>query len=140
MTGPWLLALAYLFFAAAIALATWNNWWADAKLAGPALYAGDIAMFTLMVLLTEGYTTPFFTFFMFLLLSAAIRWGWRATALTAVLVTVLYLLAGLGRCRSPRRSISEMRRPSTAPRTGAAADVDDARAGRQPIDDAVERG
>jgi signal transduction histidine kinase len=32
---------------------------------------------------------------MFLLLSAAIRWGWRATALTAVLVTVLYLIAGL---------------------------------------------
>jgi signal transduction histidine kinase len=89
-----ILALAYLFFAASIAVATWSNWWADAKLAGPA-HTLDIAMFTLMVLLTEGYTTPFFTFFVFLLLSAAIRWGWRATALTAVLVTVLYLLAGL---------------------------------------------
>src|SRR4051794_12869251 len=88
------LAVAYLFFAGAILVATWNSWWADARLAGAA-HALDIAMFTLMVLLTEGYTTPFFTFFMFLLLSAAIRWGWRATALTAVLVTVLYLLAGL---------------------------------------------
>ena len=48
-----------------------------------------------MVLLTEGYTSPFFIFFMFLLLSAAIRWGWRETALTAVLVTVLYLIVGL---------------------------------------------
>jgi len=88
------LAIAYLFFAASIAVATWNNWWADARLAGPA-HTLDIAMFTLMVLLTEGFTSPFFTFFMFLLLSAAIRWGWRATALTAVLVTVLYLVAGL---------------------------------------------
>jgi signal transduction histidine kinase len=87
------LAIAYLFFAASIAIATWGNWWADARLAGPA-HTLDIAMFTLMVLLTEGFTSPFFTFFMFLLLSAAIRWGWRATALTALLVAVLYVLAG----------------------------------------------
>ena len=32
---------------------------------------------------------------MFLLLSAAIRWGWHATALTAILLTMLYLAAGL---------------------------------------------
>jgi signal transduction histidine kinase len=89
-----ILAVAYLFFAAAILLATWNSWWADARLAGAA-HALDIAMFTLMVLLTQGYTSPFFTFFMFLLLSAAIRWGWKATALTAVLVTLLYLIVGL---------------------------------------------
>lgn len=85
---------AYVAFAATILLATWNNWWLDAKLAGPA-HGVDIALFTLLVLLTEGYTSPFFTFFMFLLLSAAIRWGWHATALTAILLTLLYLLAGL---------------------------------------------
>jgi signal transduction histidine kinase len=89
-----ILAVAYLFFAAAILLATWNSWWADARLAGAA-HTLDIAMFTLMVLFTHGYTSPFFTFFMFLLLSAAIRWGWKATALTAVLVTLLYLIVGL---------------------------------------------
>lgn len=88
------LATAYLFFSTALLLATWNDWWADARLAGAA-HALDIAMFTLMVLLTQGYTSPFFTFFMFLLLSAAIRWGWRATALTAILVSVLYLAAGM---------------------------------------------
>ena len=88
------LAVAYLFFSAAILLGTWNDWWLDAKLAGGA-HALDIAMFTLMVLLTHGYTSPFFTFFVFLLLSSAIRWGWRATALTAALVAVLYLVAGL---------------------------------------------
>ena len=89
-----ILAVAYLFFAGAILVATWNSWWADARLAGAA-HTLDIAMFTLMVLLTQGYTSPFFTFFMFLLLSAAIRWGWKATALTAVLVTLLYLIVGL---------------------------------------------
>ena len=89
-----ILAVGYLFFSAAFLVATWNDWWMDARLAGAA-HTLDIAMFTLLVLLTQGYTSPFFTFFIFLLLSAAIRWGWRATALTAVLVTVLYLIAGL---------------------------------------------
>lgn len=85
---------AYVVFAATVAIATWSNWWLDSKLAGPA-HAADIMVFALLVLLTAGYTSPYFTFFMFLLLSAAIRWGWRATALTAILLTLLYLTAGL---------------------------------------------
>ena len=84
----------YLAFALAIVVATWSSWWFDAKLAGPA-HAVDIVLFTLLVLLTEGYTSPFFTFFIFLLLSAAIRWGWHLTALTAILLTLLYLGVGL---------------------------------------------
>ena len=84
----------YVVLAAGIAVATWRNWWLDSRLAGPA-HAMDIVLFTALVLLTEGYTSPFFTFFIFLLLSAAIRWGWRATALTAILLTLLYLIAGL---------------------------------------------
>ena len=87
------LLAAYVAFAAAIVGATWSNWWLDARLAGPA-HAVDIALFTVVVLLTEGYTSPFFTFFVFLLLSAAIRWGWHATAFTAILLTLVYLTAG----------------------------------------------
>jgi signal transduction histidine kinase len=84
----------YIGLAAIIAAATWNNWWLDARLAGLA-HAIDISMFTMLVLLTEGYTSPFFPFFMFVLLAAAIRWDWHATALTAMLLTMLYLAAGL---------------------------------------------
>jgi len=84
----------YVAFAAAIVVLTWSNWWLDAKLAGP-IHAIDIFLFMLLVLLTEGYTSPFFTFFIFVLLSAAIRWGGYATALTAILLTLLYLAAGL---------------------------------------------
>ena len=73
---------AYVAFAASMVALTWRNWWLDAKLAGPG-HAIDIILFALLVLLTEGYTSPFFTFFTFLLLSAAIRWGWQSTALTA---------------------------------------------------------
>jgi signal transduction histidine kinase len=89
-------ALLGLYIATAIAIVglTWNNWWLDAKLAGPA-HAFDVIVFALLVLLTETYTSPSLTFFIFLLLSAAIRWGWRETALTAILLTLLYLVIGL---------------------------------------------
>jgi signal transduction histidine kinase len=88
------LLLTYIAAATGITVATWNNWWLDARLAGP-IHAFDIAIFAALVLLTEAYTSPFFTFFVFLLLSAAIRWGWRETALTAILLTLLYLVIGL---------------------------------------------
>jgi signal transduction histidine kinase len=85
---------AYTLFAAALVVATWNNWWLDAKLAGPA-HTIDIFSFTLLVFVTEGYTSPYFIFFVFILLAAAIRWGWKETTLTAILLTVLFLGAGL---------------------------------------------
>jgi signal transduction histidine kinase len=88
------LLIAYLVFSALVAAATWDNWWLDAKLAGP-VHAVDIGLFTVLVLLTEGYTSPFFLFFVFVLLAAAIRWGWRETALTAILLTILFLVVGL---------------------------------------------
>ncbi|MFL6748346.1 MAG: hypothetical protein ACJ8E6_06615, partial [Sphingomicrobium sp.] len=88
------LILGYIVISAGIVAATWNNWWQDARLSGPG-HSVDIVMFTLLVLLTEGYTSPFLFFFMFVLLAAAIRWDWHATALTAILLILLYLVAGL---------------------------------------------
>ena len=87
------LLIAYLAFAGAIVVATWNNWWLDARLAGPA-HAVDIILFSLLVLLTEGFTSPYSTFFIFILLSAAIRWGWHLTAASAILLVLLYLIIG----------------------------------------------
>ncbi|MEO6581801.1 MAG: histidine kinase [Sphingomicrobium sp.] len=96
-SGP-VLAIAvltlYAGFAVVILLATWSNWWLDAKLAGPA-HGMDIVMFMALVVTTDGSTSPYLTLFIFLMLAAAIRWSWHATALTAMLLTLLYLLAGL---------------------------------------------
>ena len=86
--------IAYVVVAAVLLVLTWSNWWLDAKLAAPA-HVVDICVFTLLVLTTEGYTSPFFVFFVFLILSAAIRWGWRETTMTAAAVILLYLVAGL---------------------------------------------
>jgi signal transduction histidine kinase len=83
----------YVLLSAALFAATWNNWWLDVRLALPA-HVLDIAVFSVMVFLTEGYTSPFFTFFVFLLLSATIRWGWRETAITAGVVILLFYVAG----------------------------------------------
>lgn len=81
----------YAGFAALVAALTWNDWWLDAQLAG-ITHAIDIALFTALVYLTEGDNNPFFTFSIFIFLSAALRWGWRATALTAILLSLLYVL------------------------------------------------
>ncbi len=85
---------AYVLVAGLLLVVTWSNWWLDRRLALPA-HVLDIAVFTVMVFLTEGYTSPFFTFFVFLLLAATIRWGWRETAVTAAVVIPLFLAAGV---------------------------------------------
>lgn len=89
----YVLLASYLVFAATVVGLTWRNWWLDAQLTGPS-HAIDIMVFTALVFVTAGYTSPFFIFFVFLLLSAAIRWGWRETALTALLLVLLYFSTG----------------------------------------------
>lgn len=93
--GPtYALLLGYVMFAMGMAVLTWRNWWLDARLALP-LHVVDMAVFTAIIFSTDGYTSPFFLFFILPLLSAAIRWGWRETALTATALVILYQAAGL---------------------------------------------
>lgn len=89
----------YVLFAAMVTWISWNNWWVDARIA-PMVHAADIIFFMILVLWPKGYASPYFLFFIFLLLSAAIRWGWRATSITAAVVVNLYMAAGLLFARS----------------------------------------
>jgi signal transduction histidine kinase len=86
--------IAYAIFALTILIVTWDNWWLEARLAGPA-HAVDVVAFALLVYSTQGYDTPYFTFFMFIVLATAIRWGLRATVLTAFLLTSLFYMVGM---------------------------------------------
>ncbi|HUP67534.1 MAG TPA: histidine kinase [Sphingomicrobium sp.] len=86
--------LLYLCFALALAAATWSNWWLDARLAIPA-HLVDMSVFAVIVFSTNGYTSPFFLVFILPLLSAAIRWGWRETALTAAALVLLFFTGGM---------------------------------------------
>jgi signal transduction histidine kinase len=82
----------YGVFAGLVAVGTWKSWWLDAQLAGPA-HAIDIALFAALIYVTEGDNNPFFTFSVFILLSASFRWGWRATTLSAILLALLFAMA-----------------------------------------------
>ena len=94
IAGTYALLALYAALAIATAVATWRSWWLDARLAVVA-HGTDMAVFTAIVFSTNGSTSPFFLFFVLPLLSAAIRWSWRETALTATTLVVLYLIAGL---------------------------------------------
>jgi len=84
----------YAAAAAAIAVLTWRNWWLDARLA-VVTHGVDMAVFTAIVFSANSTTSPFFLFFVLPLLSAAIRWSWRETTLTATVMVLLYMIAGL---------------------------------------------
>jgi signal transduction histidine kinase len=87
------LLTAYVAWSAVLLVLTWSSWWFQYRLAAIA-HQIDVASFAVLVFFTEGYTSPFYTFFVFLILSAAIRWGWRETALTSVAILILFLAAG----------------------------------------------
>ena len=84
----------YAAWSLGLTLAVWNDWWHDARLAAPA-HIIDVAVFMTMLYATAGYTSPYFIFFIFILLAAAIRWGWRETAVTAAAILAIYVIAGL---------------------------------------------
>lgn len=92
--GAYAVLSVYVLVSAVYLLSTWDDWWLEQKLALWA-HALDVCLFGAMVFLTEGYTSPFFTFFVFILLTATIRWGWRQTAISSAMVISLFLAAGL---------------------------------------------
>jgi signal transduction histidine kinase len=94
VASTYALLIIYGVIAVGVAAATWRNWWLDARLAVPT-HALDMAVFTAIVFSSTGSNSPFFLFFVLPLLSAAIRWSWRETALTATTLVVLHLIAGL---------------------------------------------
>jgi signal transduction histidine kinase len=76
-----------------IAAVTWKNWWLDARLA-IFTHGIDMAVFTAIAFSATGWTSPFNLFFILPLLSAAVRWSWRETALTATVLIILFMVGG----------------------------------------------
>jgi signal transduction histidine kinase len=81
----------YAAGAVLIAVATWKNWWLDARLA-ILTHAIDMAVFTGLAFSSTGASSPFVLFFILPLLSAAVRWSWRETALTAAVLIALFTI------------------------------------------------
>jgi signal transduction histidine kinase len=90
-TAPFLVL--YAVGALLIAAATWKNWWLDARLA-TLTHGIDMAVFTGLAFSSTGTSSPFILFFILPLLSAAVRWSWRETALTAAVLIALFMVGG----------------------------------------------
>jgi hypothetical protein len=87
---------AYVLWSALVVFVTWRDWWFDLRLRKPA-HLVDLLTFAATALLTEGLTSPFFTFFVFLVLSALQKFGGRAAAWTAAAAIILYTVFGAAR-------------------------------------------
>ncbi|MEA3080621.1 MAG: hypothetical protein QOD54_289, partial [Sphingomonadales bacterium] len=90
-TAPFLVL--YAVGALLVAAATWKNWWLDARLA-TLTHGIDMAVFTGLAFSSTGTSSPFILFFILPLLSAAVRWSWRETALTAAVLIALFMVGG----------------------------------------------
>ena len=82
------LLVAYLAFAGAILVASRRERVHSAEIALVS-HLIDLAVFSLLMLLTEGPTSPFFSLFTFSLLSATFRWQWKGALWTAIAVLIL---------------------------------------------------
>ncbi|MBV9929774.1 MAG: hypothetical protein JO013_02375 [Alphaproteobacteria bacterium] len=84
----------YAGLSAAYVLATWNRWWMEARLSLP-FHGVDLLAFTILNYVTSGYASPFFLFFIFILLSSSLRSGWKETLATAAALIVIYAVEGV---------------------------------------------
>jgi len=94
----YLLAHSYVALSFAVLVFTWNNWWLDYKLC-PAALLCDGAMYITSVYFTQSGSTdfmsPYLSFFIFIYLSATLRWGWTGMLTVALALSLSYVGAGV---------------------------------------------
>jgi signal transduction histidine kinase len=88
------LLVAYLAYALVALMLVWP---ADAQTArlGLITHIIDLPAFTAFMYFTQGPTSPFFVWFVFALLAAALRWQWQGVLWTALATITVYIALGL---------------------------------------------
>jgi signal transduction histidine kinase len=90
----YLLLGGYVVYAVALAGLAWL-----ARAPSPSLALGihiaDLALFSVFIYLTEGPASPFFTYFIFAVVGATLRWQWRGAVWTAAAALVAFNGIGL---------------------------------------------
>src|SRR5213594_3132887 len=89
-----LLLAAYLGYALVLAMVAWFAHASHVRF-GLLTHALDLALFSLFVYLTEGPASPFFTYFVFALVAATLRWQSRGALWTAAMAVVAFNAVGL---------------------------------------------
>lgn len=59
-----------------------------------ATHAIDLSVYTLMLVMLGGFATPMLAWFLFLLVAATLRWGWRGTLTTGSIAAALHVALG----------------------------------------------
>jgi signal transduction histidine kinase len=91
----YVLMAVYVFYSVGLAALVWSA--RVPRVSNPlATHVIDLGVFSLFIFLTEGPpTSPFFVYFIFSILCATLRWGWRATLWTSVFSLTVFLGMGL---------------------------------------------
>jgi len=88
------LVAAYAIFSLLLALWAWSAKATPAAL--PLLVHGlDLALYCVIIFVTEGPTSPFFLYFVFALAAATVRWQERGTLWTAIVALGAFLVIGV---------------------------------------------
>ncbi|HKA59640.1 MAG TPA: histidine kinase [Gemmatimonadales bacterium] len=89
-----LLLAGYLGYALLLAFVAWFGHAASFRI-GLLTHAIDLALFSVFVYLTEGAASPFFTYFIFAIVAATLRWQARGALWTAAMAVVAFSTVGL---------------------------------------------
>jgi signal transduction histidine kinase len=82
----------YVMYSLAVLPFAWRHH--TARHFGLTTHLVDIVVFSLLQFVTLGPSSPFFVYFVFSVCCGALRWDWRGTLATAVVVFLSYLLMG----------------------------------------------
>ena len=88
------LLAAYVAYAVGLAMVAWLGRAPSVRL-GLVTHVVDLALFSLFVYLTERPTSPFYTYFIFAMVGATLRWQWRGALWTAVAALAAFTAVGL---------------------------------------------
>jgi signal transduction histidine kinase len=88
------LLAAYVAYALLLALLVWRSG-APVGRQRVLMHAFDLAVFSLLMYFTEGSNSPFFVYFVFLIMVASLRWQWRGALWTALAALATFIGIGV---------------------------------------------
>jgi len=99
----------YVAYSIGLAVFTWTLWTGGNRLPF-VTHAFDIVAFSIFQYLTLGPSSPFFVYFIFSLFCGAVRWGWRGTLWTGLVVVAAFVAMGVSMSRTLGASEFELNR------------------------------
>jgi signal transduction histidine kinase len=100
------LAFLYIYLAHSLGLLTLVYWRSEiSPKFSVGVHAADVLWAAIISLFGSPAESPFFLYFIFVLLAAAFRWGLRETAMTSVAVVFTMALDSIARARTPLAAV-----------------------------------